>query len=180
MTTTLLPLNATPGERNIEAATARIGDVGAPLRDLWNPDTCPAALLPWLAWALSIDGWRPTWPEYIKRARIRSALNVARKKGTADSVRQVVASFGGAITLREWWQNEPPTEPHTFELTLTVAGDGGAPPTAEFVDDVIAEVARTKPLRSHFTFTQGLTASTGVGVIAGARVAVYRRLQFDA
>ena len=47
----LLPRNATGAERAIEGATARVGAVPTPFRDLWNPDTCPAALLPWLAWA---------------------------------------------------------------------------------------------------------------------------------
>ena len=51
----LLPHNASPQERAIEAATARLADVPVPLRDLWNPETCPAELLPWLAWAFGVD-----------------------------------------------------------------------------------------------------------------------------
>lgn len=27
------------------------------IRELWNPDTCPANLLPWLAWSFSVDRW---------------------------------------------------------------------------------------------------------------------------
>ena len=48
------------------------------------------------------------------------------------------------------------------------------------VRDVIAEVERTKPVRSHFTFTQGLQATNGIGVGGGARVALYRRLYLQA
>lgn len=176
----LLPPNSTGLERALEAVTARVGDVPAPLRQLWNPDTVPEPLLPWLAWALSIDAWKSYWPLHVKRARVRAAIQIQQRKGTADSVRQVVASFGGQVQLREWWQQTPAGPPHTFEMVLTLGGDDGAAATAQFVDDVIAEVMRTKPVRSHFTFTQGLRASAGVGIGAGARAALYRRLQFAA
>jgi len=43
----LLPPNATDTERAIEATTERTTDLPVPLRTLWNPDTCPADLLPW-------------------------------------------------------------------------------------------------------------------------------------
>jgi len=176
----LLPPNATPLERAFEAATARIASVPTPNRDLWNPDTCPAPLLPWLAWALSIDTWNADWPEAVKRSRVRAAMAIQRRKGTAKSVRDMVASFGGGVALREWWQTTPPGDPHTFEMVLTLTGENGAPVTARFVDEVVAEVTRTKPARAHFTFTQGLLAEGRVGVAAVARPAVFRRLQFDA
>lgn len=173
----LLPPNATRLERAFEAATARISAVPMPHRDLWNPDTCPADLLPWLAWALSLDSWKSYWPEHVKRARIRNALEIQRRKGTARSVRQVVEAFGGAVKLREWWQLTPRGVPHTFALTLALSGDGGESATANFVDDVIAEASRTKPVRSHFTFTQAVQATFSPGFIAVARGACYRRLR---
>lgn len=172
----LLPPNARPGERAIEAATARIGDVPTPLRDLWNPWTCPEDLLPWLAWALSIDAWKSYWPIEVKRARVASAIEIQRHKGTVKSVRDVIASFGGAVELTEWWQTTPPGKPHTFDMLLTLSGRGGDTASAQFVDDVIAEVERTKPVRSHFTFTQGVSFYGGVGVIAVARACTYARL----
>jgi phage tail P2-like protein len=137
-------------------------------------------MLPWLAWALSVDAWKDYWPENIKRARIRTAIEVQRRKGTAKSVRDVVAAFGGQVALREWWENDPPTVPHTFDLTLTLSGEDGVLASAEFVDDVIGEVIRTKPVRSHFTFTQGVKAACGIGVVAAGKVAIYRRLNFIA
>ncbi len=175
----LLPPNATAQERAIEAATARAASVSTPLRDLWNPDTCPAALLPWLAWALSIDAWKDYWPEYVKRARVRAAIEIQRRKGTAQSVREVVQAFGGQVSLREWWEQTPRGRPHTFDMVLTLTGEGGGTASAQFVSDVIAEVERTKPVRSHFTFTQGVNALGGVGIVAAARAVVYRRLEFN-
>ena len=176
----LLPRNATLAERAIEAAMSRMVEVPMRHRDVWNPDTCPIEMLPWLAWGLSIDAWRSSWPEHIKRARVRAAIDIQRRKGTANSVRQVVAAFGGAVHLREWWQQVPPGPPHTFEMVLTLAGEGGETATAQYVNDVIAEVERTKPVRSHFTFTQGLQATNGTGVGGGVRIALYRRLYLQA
>ena len=176
----LLPPNATRAEQAIEATCVRISEVATPQRVLWDPDLCPLELLPWLAFALSIDAWKSDWPEHVKRARIRSAIEIQRRKGTALSVRQVVAAFGGSVQLKEWWQMEPRGVPHTFEMVLTLSGEGGETATAQFVNDVIAEVSRTKPVRSHFTFTQGLQGICGVGIGAGARAAIYRRLQLQA
>lgn len=173
----LLPPNATPFESEVEQAAARAADVPVPLRDLWDPDTCPAELLPWLAWALSVDDWKSYWPERVKRSRIRSAIAIQRRKGTLASVRAVVESFGGSLMLREWWQMEPRGEPHTFNVLMTIDDASGQEATARLVDDVIAEVSRTKPVRSHFTFTQGMQASGRIGTVAAARVANYRRLR---
>lgn len=176
----LLPPNATELERRLEQATDAIGAIPVPLRDLWNADTCPLELLPWLAWQLSIDAWKSYWPESIKRERVRQALAIQRRKGTVESVRSVVQSFGGSVELREWFQTSPRGVPGTFELWLTAPDQGTPEATAAFVDDVIAEVDRTKPVSRHFTFTQGLTAEQRIGVAAYARPAVYRRLSLTA
>jgi len=63
----LLPPNATALEHAADAAMARIADVNVPIRDLWNPDLCPEALLPWLAWALSVEPWDADWPVWQQR-----------------------------------------------------------------------------------------------------------------
>ncbi|MBO9710673.1 MAG: phage tail protein I [Caulobacter sp.] len=176
----LLPPNATAAEKAIEAATARIERVETPLRACWNPDTCPVEDLPWLAWALSIDLWDPTWSESLKRTRIRNAIAIQRRKGTVASVRDTVQSFGGGVALREWFEQDPPGDPYTFALTVTLNDHDGAPPTPAFVDQVMAEVSRTKPARAHFTFTQGLQALARMGLTARGRVATYVRLQAQA
>lgn len=178
MSATLLPPNASPQERAL--VRAAVQPLPVRITDLWNPDTCPADLLPWLAWALSIDTWKPYWPESIKRARIRVAIEVQRAKGTVKAVRQVVQSFGGSVELTEWFQTEPTGTPHTFQMVLALANASGGETSAQFVDDVIAEVVQTKPARSHFTFTQGVEARGRVGMVAAARVASYRRLQLEA
>lgn len=175
----LLPPGSTDLEHAIEQAAARGADIAVRLRDLWSPDRCPAELLPWLAWGLSLDNWSSDWTEGIKRARVRQAIPIARRKGTAAAVRSAVASFGGSVAIREWWQMEPKADPHTFQLLLNLE-HSSAPATAAFVDQVIAEVRRVKPVRSHFTFTQGLSAGGMVGIIAAVRPALHVRLSCSA
>ncbi|MCU1717429.1 phage tail protein I [Pseudomonas sp. 5P_3.1_Bac2] len=173
----LLPSNSTPLERTLEQATARLGELPVPLRELWNPDTCPEELLPWLAWSLSLDSWQPYWPLAVKRARIKAAVDIQRHKGTAQSVRDAVASFGSALALREWWQTTPRGTPHTFEVVLTLGS--GVPNTQEYQLDIIKEIEATKPVRSHFTLTVGQTALTGLGLQGAARPVSYLRLQLN-
>ena len=94
MTETLLPPNASELERAMESVTARLGQVPLPIRALWDADTCPAHLLPWLAWAFSVDEWDPDWPEAAKRASIRDAARIQRHKGTVWAIRRVLANAG--------------------------------------------------------------------------------------
>lgn len=150
-----------------------------PHRALWNPDTCPLEFLPWLAWAMGVEAWRSEWPEAIKRALVRNAIQVQRQRGTLKSVRDTVASFGGAISIREWWQTAPKGTPHTFELVFTMTGQDGEQASAAFVQDVMAEVSRVKPLRSHFTFIQGLSAQASIQLACVGRPVAYTRLDMD-
>ena len=175
----LLPRNATTLERRLAQTNSRLGEVPTPLRDVMRPDTIPVDQLPWLAWHLGIDAWKTYWPEQTRRARVRAAIPIARKNGTAAAVREVVAAFGGNIALREWWQMEPRGTPGTFDLVLTLSGRDGENATAAFVADVIAEIDRTKPVRAHYTFTQGIEKVSSVGIAVACRAAVYTRLSLS-
>lgn len=117
----LLPVNATAAERALALATARVGAVPVPLASLWNPQTCPAEVLPWLAWALSVDDWDPNWSEMTKRAVLAEALPVHMVKGTIGAVRRAVENAGlGAVTIEEWF--EYAGVPGTARLVITPAG----------------------------------------------------------
>lgn len=174
--TVLLPPNATRFERALESAMARMGDVATPIETVWRPSSIRADLLPYLAHGLSVDGWLPEWPEAVKRERTRRAIEIQRTKGSVASVRAVVAALGGSIALREWWQEAPLSDPYTFKLILSLTPGAGDAPSPGYIDSIIDEVRRTKPVRSHFTFTLALTGKGSIGQIAAARPAVYARL----
>ena len=180
MTDVLLPPSASTGEFAIEATIARIVCVPTPTRDLWNASTCPENLLPWLAWALNIENWDPTWPIEVKRARVAGAIAIQRYKGSVQSVRDVIASFGGSVVLTEWWQQSPQGVPYTFTLELTLTGQNGADVAASYVDAVITEVELTMPVRCHFTFVQNSYFSAQVGCFAVVRPCIYQQLSLSA
>ena len=74
----LLPPHRSELELAIEAVQARLGDVTVPVAKLWDAAQCPEALLPWLAWALSVDTWDTLWPV--------SVTSVSRCSGCASAV----------------------------------------------------------------------------------------------
>ena len=163
-TPSLLPPNATPLERALEMlAAVRLGTVDTPFRELWNAQTCPEELLPYLAWGLSVDQWSADWPLYIRRARVASAIAIQRRKGTPKSVVDVINSFGGSVKLREWFEMTPPGVSHTFSLSVSLGGQSDDAPSADFINAVIAEVNCTKPVRSQYDFSVALPASRALG-----------------
>lgn len=98
----LLPQNASAHELAFARALARISAVPVPIRDIWNVDTCPASLLAWLAWENGVDEWSDDWSDDAKRATIRDAILVQRRKGTVWAVKRVLANAGyGTATLVE-------------------------------------------------------------------------------
>lgn len=174
----LLPPNSTATERRLAAVNARISDIATPIAEIMDADAIPLAQLPWLAWHMGVDAWKDYWPEQTKRARVNSSISIARKNGTAAAVRAVVATFGGNIALREWFQMDPPGVPGTFDVVLTVSAREGQAPSAALIADIIAEIDRTKPVRAHYTFTQGFGVQSTQGVAVAVRPALFRRLSF--
>lgn len=94
MSSALLPPNATPLERAMADAIDAALTFDVPIRDIWNPATCPADFLPWLAWTFSVDYWDASWIEERKRAVIAESLRIHRTKGSIGSVRRLLAAAG--------------------------------------------------------------------------------------
>ena len=90
---TLLPPNATPLERTLARACA-LPHTPEEIRKLWNPQTCPLALLPWLAWAWSVDDWDPAWTETQQRSMVAASIRLHKKKGTCWAVREALLRSG--------------------------------------------------------------------------------------
>jgi len=112
----LLPGNSTLLEREAAQALAQIQRVPIPLRQLCDPNKCPVSVLPYLAWAFSVDRWDSNWTEATKRAAIRSSRYIHAHKGTIGALRRVVEPLGYLIEVLEWWQTVPEGVPATFAL----------------------------------------------------------------
>ena len=146
MAARLLPANATELERLAAEALAQIERVPVPLRQLWNPDTCPVELLPYLAWAFSVDRWSQAWPESAKRAAIRAAYFIHAHKGTIGALRRVVEPLGYLIEVYEWFEEIPAGVPGTFRLRVGVRDTGI---TEEMYQELTWLIDDAKPLSRH-------------------------------
>lgn len=163
----LLPRNSTPLEHLAAKALAHIQRVPVPLRQLYNCDLCPLPLLPYLAWAFSVDRWDSQWPESAKRSAIRSAYYIHSCKGTLGSLRRVVEPLGFVIEVVEWWQTLPPGPRATFALIISVSEIGI---TEQMYQELTWLIDDAKPLTRHLI---------SLDIILETRVATHIGLAID-
>jgi len=166
----LLPSSASPSERTIETVMVeRIAGIDAPIARLWNVDTCPVNLLPWMAWAFSVEVWDHRWPEAVKRNLIRGAVKVHRSKGTKASVIKALAVVGIEGSVSEWFEHDG--APHTFRVDALIdevfaAGFTVSPRLVAEVERVIGHV---KPVRAHYDLRLGERVRSTCFVRSGVR-----------
>lgn len=170
----LLPPNATPLERALEVVTRRAFDVPVPVKTVWDPETCPVELLPWLAWAFAVDQWDSRWSEVQKRAVVGNAIAIHRYRGTLGAVKRAIASLGYDITIREWFEESPRRDPFTFRAEVRIADSGVELPLYRQLEQLINDA---KNVRSHLTGVTlvGVTEVDlflGVDVISGNEVEI--------
>ena len=154
----LLPPNATQFERDLEASTERATSMPVSIASLWNPETCPEALLSYLASSLSIYEWDATWPEAIKRQICKTAVDVNRYKGTVYAIRTALNSLNATIDIEEWFENGG--APYTATLVAyagsNLGDDGNTLLTPELQTKLWQVVERAKNVRTHIDFSVGV------------------------
>ncbi|MDG4811935.1 phage tail protein I [Hydrogenovibrio sp. 3SP14C1] len=88
----ILPSNSTPLELALEQVINR--PIPNLIGDMWNPDTCPAELLGYLAFSLAVEVWDDGWTESIKRQVIKSSIPEYEIKGTVAAVKLALSKAG--------------------------------------------------------------------------------------
>lgn len=141
----LLPPNSTEQEDSLSKTVERIGSVPVDIKKLWNPQTCPAELLPWLAWAFSVDTWKDSWTEQQKRAVIAASYDVHNRKGTVGAVKTAIGALGFDAQLTEWFQNG--AEPYTFDVEVEITD---TPLDEDQIQLARRIIDRSKNVRSHY------------------------------
>jgi phage tail P2-like protein len=159
---TLLPVNATALERDIDASLSGIEHIDVPLASLWNPYTCPAVALPWLAWAYSVDVWNGAWPEQRQRDAIAETIAVHRLKGTVGAVRRAIAAVWAEPVITEWWAYAG--TPHSFRVEIDV----DSVLDADTWDFIVGSAVRAKPVRSHLESITARSTTASSLYIGGA------------
>ncbi len=155
----ILPSSVSDLERDLELALARIEQVEIPIATLWSPWECPLEVLPFLAWALSVDLWRSDWPETVKRRVVANSLDVHRIKGTRPAVEKALSDLGVSTDLVEWFEKNPEGVPGTFEVTAwanenITPGEKGVL-NSEMYEQIRRVIVNSKNTRSHFDFKVG-------------------------
>lgn len=173
MNSTLLPPSASAWMRGAEAATAKLSGITVAIRTLWTPTACPVDLLPYLAWALSVDRWDKNWPAEKKIASIQQSYWLHRRKGTRAAVRRVIADMGFTATFAEWF--ETGDEPGTFRLEVGVSEAGLTDKTLNELNRLIDDarpVSRHIAMMSVSNMVKGI-AHVGAVAFYGDIVTVY-------
>ena len=170
MADTLLPPSASLQERTIEQAIVRASDFHPNYVQNWVPFDVPENILPWLAWAYSVDEWSMQWPVDVRREYTEQSYFIHRYKGTVAAVRRALRSVigGDEMTLEEWWQYDGPV--HTFTVTAEAFDlwlRDGPPLSPELYRQIRALVYAAKPVRSHWTLRVRMPSEAGIGT-AGA------------
>lgn len=170
----LLPKNSTPLEM-AAAETINLSAIEVPIREVWSPDSCRAEMLPWLAWALSVDEWDVTWTEQQKRGAIKASCRVHQHKGTIGAVKTALESIGFSVSVQEWFAQVPPGSPHTFRLLITVDQAGY---DIDGLKKLARVVASSKNLRSHIDSID-ITAKSTTSMIVAAAAATGHEVVID-
>ncbi|MCY4584892.1 MAG: phage tail protein I [Bryobacterales bacterium] len=150
----LLPLNATPFERALEAALAH--DIDIPIRKLWSSADCPAAMLPYLAWAMGVEEWDPDWPVAVKRAAVANAFRIHREKGTLAGLKRVLDTAGAEYEYVE----RPAGVPMTAKLSILNSN-------AVYLPDIARAVNRVKRVSLELDIELLSAAAGRIPVAAG-------------
>lgn len=176
----LLPPNRTPLEAALADATV-IDIDPTPLRHLADSTRCPTALLPWLAWAMSVDGWDEAIAEQPRRQLLRRSIEIHKRKGTAGAVRRALGALGVTVDFKEW--QVAGGVPYTFQLTAW-ANDNPADTDVVLSEKLYQRLKRvvdqTKNERSHYAFRIGARFDGGLRLGNAAQARQLSRRTLDA
>lgn len=175
----LLPPNATDFERSLSLTGSRIEAVEVPLPQLLDPMTCPISVLPFLAWAYSVDHWDPTWPEKVRRQVVAASLKVHKIKGTPGAVYDALTALDLDSNIEEWFEYDG--DAYHFRVAIDIATRGL---TEEEIGGALAVVMNTKNLRSvldviELRIATRATPQFGMTLVAGGDITVLPFLPED-
>ncbi|ENU4010075.1 MULTISPECIES: phage tail protein I [Klebsiella] len=173
MSNSLLPPSSGDWLRYTEAGTARLSAITVALRTLWTPTACPVDLLPYLAWALSVDRWDKDWPAERKIAAIQRSYWLHRRKGTRAAVRRVIEDMGFSATFAEWF--DVGDEPGTFRLEVDINEVGLTQKTLAELNRLIDDAKPVSRHLSRFSVAVKVRGNihTGSSLHCGEIVSVY-------
>lgn len=178
MADVLLPPSASIPERAMEQAIVRASDFNPNYVRNWVPHDVPENILPWLAWAYSVDEWTSAWPLEVRREYTEASYFIHRHKGTVAAVRRALRAVAGGdeMILEEWFQYDGPV--HTFTVTAEAFDlwlRNGPPLSREFYQQIRKVVYAAKPVRSHWDLRVRVRCKQTLQAAAGSNAAQVAR-----
>ncbi|KAB2762286.1 phage tail protein I [Brucella anthropi] len=177
----ILPARSSPLTVALLAAElARIATVDPTIiATIWNPETCPKVLLPYLAMGVSVDVWSADWSDDQQRRVIAASPMVHRLKGTRGAVERALAAFDLETQIVEWWEDG--SRRGTFRVEILYR-NGGPVFDLETQVSAILSVDAAKP-KSRIFATRAVLQAQGslyVGALAQAHlIAIAQPFAFD-
>lgn len=175
----LLPPSATRLE-HLAAATLASTVTPEVITTTRFADTCPAPLLPWLAWARSVDWWELAESEDQQRALISASFRLHQRKGTPWAIKEALAVLGfGDSTIIEratgrrydgtlaYNGNEPHGDPSQWAVYRVILARPVTTVQANRIRRLLAEMA---PARCHLAaldYTQAPLTYNGAATYNG-------------
>lgn len=171
MNNSLLPPNATLLERDIERIINQATDIPVTIKTLWDPKLCPAELLPWLAWAYSVDQWMDSWTEQIKRQVINDAFVIHQRKGTPFAVQHALNALGIKTQMREWWEDGINGQPGTMTvlalINQNITADADGLLTNNMLKLITEAIHAAKRGSLHFELELGISLEESLALSGG-------------
>lgn len=177
MSDSILPPSSSSLEQRLDIAIDRLALIDIPISTLWNPWDCPAAALPYLAWALSVDQWSSDWSDDRKRLVISNSIELHKIKGTRRAIDLAISNIDLSIVVKEWFEHEPRLQRGTF--TVDVFSEN-QPLSAELLDDVYKSIENVKRKSAHYdgislNLKSRSKAYLGAVCLLGETVKIYPR-----
>lgn len=182
MNKSLLPINASELLKDLENISLAATSLESLNRYVTNPDLSPKAILPWLAWAVSVDDWSDNWPENVKREMIKNSIFLHQIKGTKQAVKKALEIVGVSGEIIEWWEQTPRMTPHSFYVTAylndNINKDADVIINLDTQKKLINLIENVKPARAHFNFKLGARFESKISYGASSRIKQILNLSF--
>ena len=170
----LLPDTCSRFERQLDAAAdSRYTAIDTTLPSTaWHGEKLPDALLPSLAWALSVENWLPTASNADKRRAIANAWRNHRHKGTIGGLIDALDAAGINVQIEEWFgkitkgkQLRSVGKSQPVTMTIMVSNWAAGAPT----DKIKAIIDANKRASVHYTLLTQAAAACKPFVTAAAQ-----------
>lgn len=137
-----IPPNATSLERASLLAVENTRPDLSGLAVLWDPQNCQMNILPYLAWAYSVDIWDESWSDAQKRQVVQDSRKLHTIKGTLPAIEFVLASLNYDVSVTE---KTSIGEPFKYDIEVAV---NDVAITNEVVSTIRKLIKTTKNTRS--------------------------------